>query len=983
MPPKMLQYEYPPTKEALRRAALEGVKNEWDVDDDTRRALGWASRAFQARDQGLIEGMSSALTFGIADSPAEKVQKALEAGAKPDPKVQEAYLRGGFQGDVAGTALTLPITLTGEALMFKLFGKAGAGLSQVLRNTAAFGRAKAAAKVGELGGEAAHIASKAGKVGSVAEQLPAVLGFRAADAVTTAMLPEGFSEENPMLKMGADIAALTAGQFAVKTIPKILATNAAEMAKRKALNILNNEAGGIAPEMLKSNPLGPAIMKGIEQITEIPLIPTKGPFGGASRALGGNTLKQWFTHPMDRMPKAAGEAFQDTTVSAQRIGQVVGDVGVKIQGLNLAEREGMIKALKAKGDISKLEPDIQQKIAGLINPIRAALNVNKGVLAPTKKMERAYDVGVEKAVRKVFAADVDDPVWQFMVHNYKGDLTTPKGTLKFLEQVISHPSTPETIRTTALDHYNLGAKTGRELTARIKGSYEMLLSRRIMSNPDWVKPTEDFTKAYVDEIMLGNIPKAGKNAKDWVRLPTHREFDDMLVHKTIAEGFNDMDMVPGVGRQLYNAYFLAPWKTMKVLWNPIARARDMFSNVMFNDIAGQHPLSMMNVKQYTKALNAMHRGEASWKAYQRETGGSPGNLMNIDPGPILNAMNYGGGVPGTMLRLMYDPTMFKGKNVIGKYSSSMADIARFTDDWAKFAKYDWNMSHGMGSKEAATDALRTVGDFNRQTPFIKFVRDWGMPFFGWQAHAIKTVGKGLIHHPVRTAKYFALPLTVGMYATEQLNISDQEWERFKVALPEYVTREAFGMPTAVPLPYRDALGRIQFMDIGWWLPGLQDIAEIGHSATSPVGFVQNPAFTLAASLKANKKFSGAPIYYEWEPTDVKAMKTMQYIYQQLMPSFAPGGGVWDKVGSALSEDPERPTLDQAVGPLMGWRVRGYDPNQTISKHHAILDAQTTQAEAAFGREVRQKTGDLEGQEKTREKFREIMMDIERRRREGR
>jgi hypothetical protein len=76
-------------------------------------------------------------------------------------------------------------------------------------------------------------------------------------------------------------------------------------------------------------------------------------------------------------------------------------------------------------------------------------------------------------------------------------------------------------------------------------------------------------------------------------------------------------------------------------------------------------------------------------------------------------------------------------------------------------------------------------------------------------------------------------------------------------------------------------------------------------------------------------------------------------------------------------------MTQALGPLYGWRVRGYDPNDTMARHQGIMDIQSRQADSIFNREMRKNMGDPKAQEEVRERFREIMIDIERRRKEGR
>lgn len=175
------------------------------------------------------------------------------------------------------------------------------------------------------------------------------------------------------------------------------------------------------------------------------------------------------------------------------------------------------------------------------------------------------------------------------------------------------------------------------------------------------------------------------------------------------------------------------------------------------------------------------------------------------------------------------------------------------------------------------------------------------------------------------------------------------------------------------MPYRDEKGRIQMMDIAWWTPGLQDLSELSASADNPMKFMQNPAFTLGASLLMNKKFSGAPIYQEWDDESVKWAKRLGYTMQQLMPPLTPGvGNQSQKIWEAFKgEDPDALTVPQALGTQIGMRITPVDQQQQWEKKQKRLQA--WENEAAYQmREELGKTQDPAEQEEIEAYYLKVM-----------
>jgi hypothetical protein len=931
----------------------------------------------------------------------QRVQEALRSGVPPQEL--EAQL-GGLESPMVD-----PIDLATGGAYFKLAG------IPLKKGIEAMGKTAAGAAIGRIPGAGfAKSAVSYGADESLGKLIPQAARWQLGAAGMYGVAPE-WSEENPNLSAlagafagdlaggGASLARKGAVDLAMKMAPKTMASPEAGRINFGGGSGSSAASTSLWKEHVADKLLNPAI----DALSRVPILPEKGMFGGISKALGGNTLRQWGVHPMDRMPKEAGELFQSLTAASRSTGTALGQLGKRLNDLNLEERAQVINFLKAKRRTpDMLTPELQEKLAVWMRPLEGALNASKDALVGplltgakpgrvASRLNAMYERGLTRAVNKVFQTDVDDPIWKLVIqqHARTADLTTKEGTEAFLKKIIDDPALsvgelvndptmvaqglsqyikPEAaskIRQIAVDHYNLAAMTGQDLSARMKGVFEGIATRRVLQNPDWAMPESQFAA----------LPKKAK--KGWLKVPGHRELEGVVLKRDIAEGFIDFDMTPGKARKLFNTFLMTPWKTMKVGWNIAARPRDLVSNFIFNDVGGAHPLSIMNQAHYYRVAKEMKQRSPAFLEWKRLTGGSgsmmDNNLSDLNMDPILTAMRHGSGIPGLMMRTIYDPDfgikIGKGVWGPGKYTEFMAKLANGFDDWAKFAKYKWNLEHGMDNKAAMMDALRTVGDPNRQTPAIKMARDWVLPFAGWQAHALKTMGQGMIDRPIRPLKYFAIPAIMSEAAMSHINMTDEEFAEFKGSLPDYMRAAPAGVPAFVPLPYRDEHGRIQMMDVSWWIPGLQDLAELGKATSGPMGLFQSPFANLYAALKTNKKFSGAPIYHEWEPNDVKGTKLLWYIYEQMAPAMA--GTVVRKTIDSAGNDPRRPTLAQATGSLVGYRVTGVDPGDQVDRAYKLQDQWGQQAKAQMTREIINAGEDMEKLSEIEAKYQAIFEDI--------
>lgn len=796
-------------------------------------------------------------------------------------------------------------------------------------------------------------------------------------------------ETHPWLNLGANLALWAGLGRGVEAGRGVLDARREVLGKSFELpGLLGSERGSVAvgpggdTQPLWDKLVGAKISALGNQVAQVPLLPKD---SRVARYMGGNTLSDMGTSPVLRMPSEAGKLFERTQTEGERTANALRESALRATNLNLSEREDLREVLKRGMNISVAKPENQAKIADILSPIESSKVITSQKLFTDASKEKLAGQELDKRLLNLFVEDVQDPMWQIRKANTTHDLTTSEGTKAFLDGVITDPLSPPSAKVLAYDMYDIAAKTGQEVADAHRNSYEKLLASTIKNNPDWAVPQDEFMQAIID-AHPGGIPDktalkavndklsqfveiSAKPGKNKVQVPSMSgDFEGMLVHRDVAEGLRDLDTTVSNFRRGWNRYFLNPWKFMKIGLNVPARARDFLSNIMFNDIAGAHPLSPYRVDVYGNALNDIRKASKGNTSPDLErffyySGGKADSLNSVATDPVFAAMRHDANPIDNLLGNLYSSR-------IGQISSN---LMKNTDLWAKYAKFKWNLSKGMPEEDAAIDAIRTVGDHTKQSRAVRNIRDTMMPFFGWQAHSLRQIGHGMAHHPVRTMKWYLAPIMAAQYGISKLGMTKDDYEQFKQTLPDYMSQEVAGVPTHIPVPFRDEKGRIQMMDLAWWLPGLQDLSELGGNLDNPMKFMQNPAFTSGAALLNNKKFSGAPIWNEWDEPGTKVSKALGYVGQQFSPPMMPGlGNQFQKIwGSYNEDDPKALTPAQAWGTQAGVRITPIDEGEQQKKYKARLNAWEGEAKYQMREELK-RTTDPAKQEKIVEEYMDII-----------
>ena len=385
------------------------------------------------------------------------------------------------------------------------------------------------------------------------------------------------------------------------------------------------------------------------------------------------------------------------------------------------------------------------------------------------------------------------------------------------------------------------------------------------------------------------------------------------MHKDLALELESYNKIQKNAQGILSTYFTSPWKTMKIVMSPAAQMRNTFTSFILNDIGGL-PVYRMDV--YAQAVAGMAKNHDTWKDFARLTGGG-GTFAHNELSQLSTSWKYH--------TEWYDMP----NKVLEKTSKYPKQFYNANEQVFKYAKYLHNLEKGMSKADAAADAIIPTFNYSEITPAVSFARSHLMPFATWTSKVIPYTFEMAVKHPVRVGKWFAMFQGLQSYALEQAGMNEEEWEHYKKQWPEYMQKGVYML-----LPWRDSRDRLNMVDLTYAVPGVGDIRELtGRGIWESV--FQHPALTVPADLLRNKKFSGAPVYYNWESPVMKAWKSVGHVSEAVMPSwFGPWGTDYKKYVRAMSEEPGAMTMGQAIASQFGAKMQPLDDR----KIYAVKDA---------------------------------------------
>lgn len=649
-----------------------------------------------------------------------------------------------------------------------------------------------------------------------------------------------------------------------------------------------------------------------------------------------------FQPAVDRLPWTQKEVFRDSQALKANLSRIGSELGQKVAPLNAVEKFEVMKGLRGTS------------VKGMSLPARRVLedfDLQVKDLTLPGKYENAFREDVAKALnvsfnapQKVFSGNrAIGRLQQVMATKAPFQVKVPS-LQKSLRGIIEDTMQPDEIRALARDLHDLHAVLPSQVADSAKKVTQSMLFQHLNKMPGVVLDKKPLVGA--NEYMPSLFYKDKSGSSKWVRRDVELEL-------------RAMDEVPKISHSWMNKWFITPWKTWKVIDRPAAWVRNGLTNLMLNHMSG---MPFWRQDLYKASLKGMASGSAEWKEFKKITG-TGGNFSVEDVFKMNEGMKYGSNMMDKILTY-HD-----------KVQKPFRSLYSAEESMFKFAKYLHNLEKGMPKKQAAWDAVEATFNYGEVTRATAFTRSNIAPFFTWTSKAIPKVWGWMTEHPVQAASMLTLYQGMQSEAIRRVGMDDEEWKQFNKMLPEYIQQGMFFV-----LPWRDQDQRLQMLNLTYIIPGFGDLNELmAHPAAAIIG---NPLVSIASALTTNRKFSGVPIYYEWEPVATRTQKMLAHLWETLVPAPFIGGTDYKMLknayeanfGNEFQRTPQDLTPGQAVSSFVSGKITPVDIPETERKWGAKVKMQKSEARQDFLREAR-KVRSQEQMDSLIKKYEEVLPSI--------
>jgi hypothetical protein len=613
-----------------------------------------------------------------------------------------------------------------------------------------------------------------------------------------------------------------------------------------------------------------------------------------------------------------GSTFRQSQVQRQLVTELGESLQKTVKELSPLERLQIGPALKGEEVASKSVKKIVRKFKGKIGSLRL-----------DKRYEEHFWKELEKNVDKMdFGTGLEGglPALEKAAESIFLGLSEKRGfkeTQKALRTIVEAPFAPTEAKVLARDLYHLPLSTPEAVAGAARKAMRSSLVDYVKKTP-YVKGALGTADKAKDWVLMRGKSEVGKKIGSM-----ERKLKGMWVEKDIALEIRAMDQIPQMAQQNFNRWFMTPWKTSKVILRPATHFRNIISNTVLNDWGG---LPFYRGDIYAKALKEMRGGSKAWKDFQKLTGAG-GTFSSEELSSLSTGLRLGSNQMDAAIAF-FDRAVSVPR---AWYSAE--------EQWYKFAKFNYNREKGMGDLEAAYDAIKWTFNYGEVTRATAFTRQYMMPFFTWQSKVLPLLAETAVKHPLRLAKWWGMYEGMQHLALDKLRMSDYEWEQMQHVLPEYIQDGQFLL-----MPWRDSKNRLQLLNLTYMIPGFGDIADI---MSHPVGeLIGHPLVTIGGEIRANKKFSGVPIYYDWEEGHVKTAKVLHHMWEAVMPSWVPGAMDWRNIYRWYQEDPNSPTIDQIIASEVGLKITPIDEGKARRSRQILDQIHKRELSSQLKRELR-------------------------------
>jgi hypothetical protein len=455
---------------------------------------------------------------------------------------------------------------------------------------------------------------------------------------------------------------------------------------------------------------------------------------------------------------------------------------------------------------------------------------------------------------------------------------------------------------------------------------------------------------HTDWKQLPDSPRYGRMRGLYVRKEVH---DDLVgVYELQPEDMKWWQPQSFLGYGGVGTKATQLWKVGKVTLNPGSQVRNIISNMVMLQLSGvaMHRLPGRIVQAMTEIANDKGAGWDVAKKYgAKQATFASQELMDLKRDAIRIQLATTKDHPikriAALAALMSSPVLDKAR-----------DFHQFWEYVGKTAKIIDEMAKGKGEAEAAIEAQKWLFDYSLVSPGVRYLRNApiGSPFLTWLVKAAPRLAEVVMFHPQRLLPWIGLYYSLPMLAAAAVGGDEDDWKAMKESMAAWAQKRSM----MVPVPWRDDAGRIQFTDLGPFLPwtmfsdaagaiGKGDVAGAATGVAS--SFISGgPIGSMLAALATGgvDPFTDRPIVPPGEPTGRAIGHWASYLWTLWAPPWVTESGFAGKMTNAMTGstnkygDP-RTTAGQAAATLVGLNLYGVNPDTTFA-----LEATRMQKEIA-------------------------------------
>lgn len=397
-----------------------------------------------------------------------------------------------------------------------------------------------------------------------------------------------------------------------------------------------------------------------------------------------------------------------------------------------------------------------------------------------------------------------------------------------LEYPVPDTENPNDYQRYTEDNPELGVAAGDPVTIKITPQYAIKEAERIENTLDKYDPSVRGSAAFLaaNLKMFANDHLAQTrtkfDTKHYKQIPDSARYGHLRgawVRKEIANdlmGALSIDQGDDYLQWMINKaqHVTGRWKVHKVAMNPPTIARNLMSNAMLLQMSGM-PLftpSKYNVAKmmFVDSIGEIRNNGKYYKIFTKY-GGQESTFSNQELTRLTREFRRQyTGKGGNALYMLH--------KISDTVYGTAGDFYQLLETMGKVAKIKYEMEvNGLAEDDAMIEANKWLFDYSHVPRTVETLRKipFGIPFLTFYYKATARVAETMIRYPHRMLPWVSVHYA--MYAAAMAMMDDVDWEdltQARMALP-YFMRERGGM---LPMPFRDANGKIQFLDMSYIYP---------------------------------------------------------------------------------------------------------------------------------------------------------------------